>query len=45
MKKLHLILAVVFAIGLTSCGKSPEEQMKDAYKDAVNDVKDMMNNY
>ena len=45
MKKLHLILAVVFAIGLTSCGKSAEEKAIDAYKDAVNDVKDMMNNY
>ena len=45
MKKLHLILAVVFAIGLTSCGKSPEEKAIDAMNDAMNSAKELMNNY
>ncbi len=29
MKKLHLILAVVFAVAITSCGKSKEEKLMD----------------
>lgn len=56
MKKLTLIATVAFAVGLTSCGKSPEEQMKDAIEegmdmyndameDAMEDYKDIMNNY
>lgn len=33
MKKLHLILAVVFAVAITSCGKSEEEKAIDALKE------------
>jgi uncharacterized lipoprotein YehR (DUF1307 family) len=35
MKKLHLILAIVFAVAITSCGKSKEEQAIDALKEMV----------
>lgn len=54
MKKLTLIAAVAFAIGLTSCGKSKSDEILDTYdklmdkamddyNDAMDDYKDMMN--
>jgi hypothetical protein len=38
MKKLHLILAVVFAVAITSCGKSKEEQMFDKGMEILNNM-------
>jgi len=38
MKKLHLILAVVFAVAITSCGKSKEEKLMDKSMEILNNL-------